>query len=47
VEAALANGSLEVYGKINIPVLDVGPCYILLKVDNAEVWRQRVFFARA
>ena len=42
-----SNGSLEVYGKISIPVLDVGPCYILLKVDNAEAWRQRIFFARA
>jgi len=42
-----STGSLEGYGKIDIPVLDVGPCYIVLKFDNAEVWRQRIFFARA
>jgi hypothetical protein len=40
-------GSLETYATINIPVLAVGPCYILLKVDNVEVWKQRIFFARA
>ena len=39
-------GKSEVYLPIKIPVLDVGPCYILLKFNNSEVWRQRIFFAR-
>ena len=40
-----AEGRVEVYCPIEIPVLDVGPCYVILKLDNTEVWRQRVFFA--
>jgi len=40
-------GTLEVYLPFQIPVLDVGPCYILLKFNNTEVWRQRIFFSRA
>ena len=39
-------GSIEIFMEISIPVLDVRPCYVLLKFDNVEVWRQRIFFAR-
>lgn len=38
--------NLEMYLKIPIPVLDIGPNYIVCKFDSAEVWRQRIFFAR-
>jgi hypothetical protein len=42
-----AEGKLEGYAKVDIPALDVGPCYVLLKFDDTEVWRQRIFFALA
>jgi hypothetical protein len=32
---------------IPIPVRDVGPCYITLQFNKLEVWKQRIFFARA
>lgn len=32
---------------IPIPVRDVGPCYIVLRFNNNEVWRQRISFALA
>lgn len=43
----IGTNNLEGYMQISIPALDVGPCYVLLKFNNAEVWRQRIFFARA
>lgn len=42
-----ASGRGEFALEIPIPVHDVGPCVVSLRLDGAEVWSQRIFFARS
>jgi hypothetical protein len=38
------SGLAAIYCPFDIPVRAMGPCFVLLKFGNAEVWRQRIFF---